>query len=54
MTDWHLGSLGESLAWLDRHVNLEAIERGVAGSSAAGISIDVTAVVRIAGATALS
>lgn len=27
-------SLGELLAWLDRHINLEAIERGVAGRSA--------------------
>jgi dihydrofolate synthase/folylpolyglutamate synthase len=29
------GSLGDALAWLDRHVNLEAIERGVAGRAAA-------------------
>ncbi|HLI15965.1 MAG TPA: Mur ligase family protein [Acidimicrobiales bacterium] len=28
-------SLGEALAWLDRHINLEAIERGVAGRAAA-------------------
>ena len=28
-------SLGDALAWLDRHVNLEAIERGVAGRAAA-------------------
>ncbi len=28
-------SLGDVLAWLDRHVNLEAIERGVAGRAAA-------------------
>jgi len=27
-------SLGEVLAWLDRHINLEAIERGVAGRAA--------------------
>ena len=27
-------SLGELLAWLDRHINLEAIERGVAGRAA--------------------
>ncbi|MGH3596083.1 MAG: hypothetical protein ACRDUT_08955, partial [Mycobacterium sp.] len=27
-------SLGDSLAWLDRHINLEAIERGVAGRHA--------------------
>ncbi|MDA8290844.1 MAG: Mur ligase family protein [Actinomycetota bacterium] len=27
-------SLGDALAWLDRHVNLEAIERGVAGRAA--------------------
>ncbi len=27
-------SLGDALAWLDRHVNLEAIERGVAGRHA--------------------
>ena len=27
-------SLGELLAWLDRHINLEAIERGLAGRSA--------------------
>src|ERR1700742_5026464 len=27
-------SLGDLLAWLDRHINLEAIERGVAGRSA--------------------
>src|SRR5579875_945660 len=25
-------SIGEALAWLDRHVNLEAIESGTAGS----------------------
>ena len=30
-----LGSLGDVLAWLDRHVNLEAIERGAAGRAAA-------------------
>jgi dihydrofolate synthase/folylpolyglutamate synthase len=35
MTDWQFSSLGDSLAWLDRHVNLEAIERGVAGPAAA-------------------
>ncbi len=28
-------SLGDALAWLDRHVNLEAIERGVGGRAAA-------------------
>ena len=28
------GSLGEALAWLDRHINLEAIEAGRAGRSA--------------------
>jgi dihydrofolate synthase/folylpolyglutamate synthase len=28
------GSLGEVLAWLDRHINLEAIERGAAGRAA--------------------
>ena len=28
-------SLGDALAWLDRHVNLEAIERGAAGRAAA-------------------
>jgi dihydrofolate synthase / folylpolyglutamate synthase len=27
-------SLGEALAWLDRHINLEAIERGAAGRAA--------------------
>ncbi|HUZ19556.1 MAG TPA: Mur ligase family protein [Acidimicrobiales bacterium] len=27
-------SLGDALAWLDRHVNLEAIERGIAGRAA--------------------
>jgi len=30
MTNDQHRSLGELLAWLDRHINLEAIERGVA------------------------
>ena len=34
MSDDAQRSLGELLAWLDRHINLEAIERGVAGRSA--------------------
>jgi dihydrofolate synthase/folylpolyglutamate synthase len=34
MSDDAHRSLGELLAWLDRHINLEAIERGLAGRSA--------------------
>jgi dihydrofolate synthase/folylpolyglutamate synthase len=34
MNDDSQRSLGELLAWLDRHINLEAIERGLAGRSA--------------------
>jgi dihydrofolate synthase / folylpolyglutamate synthase len=34
MSDDAQRSLGELLAWLDRHINLEAIERGLAGRSA--------------------
>ncbi len=34
MTGPHQNSLGDAIAWLDRHVNLEAIVRGVAGRAA--------------------
>jgi dihydrofolate synthase/folylpolyglutamate synthase len=34
MSDDAHRSLGDLLAWLDRHINLEAIERGLAGRSA--------------------
>src|SRR5579875_2099207 len=34
MDDAASGSLGEAIAWLDRHINLEAIEAGRAGRAA--------------------
>lgn len=34
MTGPDQSSLGDAIAWLDRHINLEAIERGVAGRAA--------------------
>jgi len=34
LTGPHSGSLGDAIAWLDRHINLEAIERGAAGRAA--------------------
>lgn len=34
MSGTELFSFGDALAWLDRHINLEAIERGVAGRAA--------------------
>lgn len=36
-------SLGDALAWLDRHVNLEAIERGTAGRQAAPTLLRIAA-----------
>ena len=42
-------SLGDALAWLDRHVNLEAIERGVAGRAGAPTLERIEALVSASG-----
>ncbi len=42
-------SLGEALAWLDRHVNLEAIERGTAGRAAQPTLERIAALLRAMG-----
>jgi folylpolyglutamate synthase/dihydropteroate synthase len=42
-------SIGEALAWLDRHINLEAIESGKAGRHALPTLERISALVRAMG-----